>query len=231
MVDNYKQKKNKNKIVRKKPNMQLSNREQNRTRKQRQSVGATSRFGLPSRFPGPTNDVVPVTLKTAMILSADEIGVASGLIVYGKGASGAGYYFLDDIMAGFGSMCLTYSRFLIKRVILNGRVISNLASGGYLGMNYEPTNTNVANPPATLADVASAVHYDSGAPGVPAYLDFAPTDYFNDWRVTQGDSTLLNPTLTQMGVTQILAGGLPPSTSAGVVIDIEVEAYFCGYRL
>lgn len=186
--------------------------------------------GIPSRYPNPTGDVVPINMKATFSLAADVGGGIAALLVFGKGTTSGGYLFLDDLIPGFGSLCLSYSRFLIKRVRLEARTVTATLSGGYIAMNYEPTDSNRANVPSSLTDVSNAVHYVTGTAGAPGALVVNPMDYFNDWKQCVNDSSTNDPYSTQMGVSQVFGGGFTTSAAVAAIVEVDVEAYFCGYR-
>jgi len=205
-------------------------RPQARSRKQRQMVGMTGRYGLPARYPSPVGDVVPLTVRASGGLAADGSGVGSAMIVLGIGSSGAGYIFLDDLVAGFSALAAVYSRFMIRHAHLELRTVTATLSGGYAAANYEPTDSNRANVPSTLNDVSNAVHYSFATAGSPGVIDVSPSDYFNDWRSTATTSATLDPSDAQCGVMQMIGGGFTPLTASAMVFDLEIEVYFCGYR-
>lgn len=188
------------------------------------------RFGIPQRYPSPAGDVVPVTFKASSTLAADGAGFTTGIIVYGKGSSGANYIFLDDLIPGFGALCNIYSRFLIRNVRVEVRTVTATLSGGFAAVNYEPTDSNRANPPASLLDVSAAVNYAMATAGAPGVVEVAPTEYFNDWKQCVNDTATNDPYSTQMGVSQIYGGGFTALSAAAVMYEVVIEAYFCGYR-
>lgn len=218
------QNKNKNKMRK-----QSKNDSGKKRRKQVQNYTA-GRFGIPTRYPSPVGDVVPVTFTASTTLSADGTGGVSAIVIYGKGVSGAGYTFLDDLIPGFGALCNVYSRFLIRRIRVEARTVTATLSGGYVGVNYEPTDSNRAGPPSTLVDVSNSAHYAMATAGVPGVITVSPTDYFNDWKQCVNDSTSNDPYSTQMGVTQIGGGGFTSLAASAIVYEVSIEAYFCGYR-
>jgi len=208
----------------------VSRRRRQKKQIQRQVIGSMNRFGLPSRYPPPLGDVIPVTLKASSTLAADGSGYCTGLVVYGKGVTGAGYIFLDDLIPGFGALCTVYSRFIIKQARVEVRTVTATLNGGFVAVNYEPTDSNRANPPASLSDVSNAVHYSTGTAGAPGSITFKPSDYFNDWKQCVNDSATNDPYSTQMGVSQIYGGGFTALTASALLYEVEIEAYFCGYR-
>lgn len=193
-------------------------------------LSTTQRLGIPARYPTAAGDVVPLTMKASYIAAADELGFTSAVLIFGKGVTTGDYLFLDDLIPGFGAMCNVYSRFLIRRVRMEVRTVSATLSGGYAAMNYEPTDSNRANPPTSLIDVSNSVHYAMATAGAPGVVVVSPTDYFNDWKQCVNDTATNDPYSTQMGVSQVIGGGFTPNAAAAVMVSVEVEAYFCGYR-
>jgi len=224
------QSKNKNQM-RKQPQTQKKKMVAAKKKGGRQLQGYTAgRFGIPTRYPTPVGDVVPVTFKASSTLAADASGFTSAAIIYGKGSSSSTYIFLDDLIPGFGALCNVYSRFLIRRARIEVRTVTATLNGGYVGVNYEPTDSNRAGPPANLLDVSASVNYAMATAGAPGVVLVSPTDYFNDWKQCVNDSATNDPYSTQMGVTQIIGGGFTASTASALMYEIEIEAYFCGYR-
>jgi hypothetical protein len=149
-----------------------------------------SRFGLPSRYPLPTNDVVPANFKFSFIAYNTAEFQSRVALVYGNGTTSGSTLYMSTFCAGFGSLSLIYSRFLIKRLKLEMRQITPLTEEGFGIANYEATASSSAGPPANLADVANAVHTLETSPGRVGSFVVTPTDYYNDWRVTYGDGEL-----------------------------------------
>jgi len=222
---------NKKNQMRKQPQSQKKKTSAPRKKNGKQLQSYTAgRFGIPTRYPSPVGDVVPVTFKASTTLAADSAGAVSAIIIYGKGSSGAGYTFLDDLIPGFGALCNVYSRFLIRRVRVEARTVTATLSGGYVGINYEPTDSNRAGPPSSLLDVSASVNFAMATAGAPGAIVVSPTDYFNDWKQCVNDTATNDPYSTQMGVTQIGGGGFTALTASAIMYEVEIEAYFCGYR-
>lgn len=194
------------------------------------AMSIAGRYGLPSRYPSPVGDVVPLTVRASGTLSADETGIAAGMIVLGSGTSGAGYIFLDDLVAGYAALASVYSRFIVRHVRLEVRTVTATLSGGFAAANFEPTDSVRANVPSGLLDVSNSVHYTFATAGAPGVLEASPSDYFNDWRVPAPNSTNLDASDSQFGVMQMIGGGFTPETATAMVYDLTVEMYFCGYR-
>jgi len=181
------------------------------------------------RFPMSPGDIVHATFKASTPLSTGAAALSVGLlVVFGKGTTTSTYVFADDMFTGFGALCVAYSRFLVKKITITARSVNTTVTGGFVGVNYEPTNSSVANPPSTLQDVSNAVHYTSASAGAPGVISVKPVDYFNDWRYTEAGTDVPTNSLSQMGVSQIYGVG-PSSTLLGI-IDYEVECCFTGYR-
>jgi hypothetical protein len=189
----------------------------------------TQNYGIPSRFPSCPGDIVNATFKASFALTTavGDTSVAQ-LIVFGKGTSTATYTFADDLFSGFNAMCTAYSRFLVKKITIVARSCNTTTNGGFVAVNYEPTNSTVANPPASLADVSNAVHYTSASAGSPGTIVVRPTDYYNDWRYTAAGTDASSNSLSQMGVSQVIAFG--PEQTLLTVLDYEIECCFTGYR-
>lgn len=196
---------------------------------QRQMVGAVSRYGLPQRYPSPVGDVIPFNMRASKELESNGGGAASMLIVLGRGTSTSSYLFLDDLIPGFGALCTTFSRFVISRIRVEARTTTNIIGGGFVGVNYEPTDSERANPPSDLVDVSNAVHYAMATPGAPAVFVARVSDYYNEWKASANEvAANHNANDTQMGVIQVYASGAE-STLVGM-LNVQVEGYFCGYR-
>jgi hypothetical protein len=191
-------------------------------------IGATvnSRFGLPMRYPLPTGDVVPATLKFTYTLLNNSTGNAAQTLVWGKGATTASIKFLDNVCAGFGQMALIYSRFLIKRIRLQASMTGGINAVGYIAANYEAIPSLV---PTSLADVSNAVHtLHTVATNADSFV-VTPTDYYNDWRSTVGDGELTND--GRMGTTQLYSFNAAASGVDAGIVSAEIEILFAGYRL
>lgn len=189
---------------------------------------STERNGIPMRFPMSPGDIVHATFKASTPISTGASTSAGLLVVFGQGITTSTYAFADDFFSGFGALCQVYSRFLIKKITITVRSVNTTVNGGFVGANYEPTNSTVANPPASLQDVSNAVHYTSASAGAPGTIVVRPVDYFNDWRYTAAGTDSSSNSLSQMGVSQIYSVG-PVNTLLGV-LDYEIECCFTGYR-
>lgn len=183
------------------------------------------RFGIPTRFPLPSTDVVPANLRVTFNLSNTATGACNVSLAYGVGATSGATLYLDDLCSGFKALSTCYSRFLIKRLQLTVRLTTPSTLGGYGIANYEAIPSAV---PTSLGDVSNARHTCEASVLMPGTLTVTPTDYYNEWRSTGGDGDLTND--GRMGSSQISISNQGAINTEAGIVTLDMEMVFCGYR-
>lgn len=201
-----------------------ANNNNNRLASNGDSLG--TRFGLPARYPLPTNDVVPANFKFSFDLSNTIAGACLVSLAYGVGVTSGSTLFLDELCSGFKALSSAYSRFLIKRLKLEVLQTTPLTQGGYAIANYEAIPSLV---PTSVSDVANAVHVLEATPSQRGSFVCYPTDYYNEWRSTGGDGETDNA--GRMGSSQIIINNQSAVAVSCALVTCELEMVFAGYRL
>jgi hypothetical protein len=186
------------------------------------------RFGLPTRYPLPTNDVVPANFKFTLDVSNTGTSVCAVSLIYGSGTSAGAVLYMNQFCPGFNNMATLYSRFLIKRIKFGCTQTTSMTDGGFHIANYEATSSTSSLPPTSVADVSNTQHLAYGNVANPSSFVVHPTDYYNDWRASVGDGSTTSA--SQMGVTQVYIRNGLPATSLVALLTAELEVVFCGYR-
>lgn len=138
------------------------------------------------------------------------------------------YYSLVDILPMIAGLRDQYSRFAISRCMVEATMITSVTGGGYVAINYEPTNSKKGGPPNIISDVLTSNHADSAMVTQTATIKAAPTQYFNNWLYTQSGST--DDAHEFMGVTQILCMNATIHDAPVAIITIECDIHFAGLR-
>jgi hypothetical protein len=187
-----------------------------------------SRFGLPARYPLPTNDVVPANFKFTLDVRNTAEFLSAVTLVYGSGTSSGSVLYMNDFCPGFNNMATLYSRFLIKRIKFGVTQTTSTTEGGFHIANYEATSSTSSLPPTSVADVSNTQHLAYGNVVNPSSFVVHPTDYYNDWRASVGDGS--STSASQMGVTQVYIQNANPTGLLVALLTAELEVVFCGYR-
>jgi hypothetical protein len=184
---------------------------------------------LPSIFRG-VGDVNAVRLKTSYSLVNRTTGLANYLLAVAPiSITTPGYIGLANIFPILTGMAAQYSRFMVGRVALQLVPVTAATAGGYVALNYEPSDSTLASPPTLLSDVASAVHSDIAQVTEIAAISFDASDYYNDWRQVS-DVSGAAQSLSQAGVIQLWGANTGVAGDIAAIFQIEIDVHFCGFR-
>lgn len=186
---------------------------------------------LPRNFPR-FADQVSMRMRTSVALtnSAGTAGTAQYLIYLNPRASATGdlYFSLGDYFNAIDAMSLQFSRFMISHYRIEATPTTAATAGGFIAINYEPTNASIAAPPSTVADVLTSNHADVAQVTQVAEVTVKPTDYFNTWLYTRSQAA--GDQYDIAGVSQILGiNSNAVSTDVGL-LTLEFDIHFAGLR-
>lgn len=195
------------------------------------SVDLNSVTMLPRTFPR-FADQVALRMRTSVALTntAATAGFATALIYLNPKASAGGdaYFTLGDYFTVIDAMATQYSRFMVSHFHIEATPTTAATAGGFIAINYEPTNASVASPPTTVADVLTSNHADVAQVTQMASVTAKPTDYFNVWLFTR--SLAGRDEYDIAGVSQVM-GINSSAVSADVgLITVEFDIHFAGLR-
>jgi len=201
-----------------------------RGRPRKPAVVTTRVTSLPAMFPKfPDQFVLRLRHTTSFVGAADTSSV---LYVYSPlSISTAGYTSIGHEYPMVAAMALQYSRYSISRVVAVATPTMPATSGGYLAINYEPTNSSVAEPPGSVSDVTTSVHSEVAQVTESAGVEVKPTDYFTTWLpTTYTAGSGVSEAFTQSGVTQVYCRNGDTSGKANFLLTVEVDIHFAGLR-
>jgi len=219
-----------NKAMANKPKTRTTGALASRGRPRKPAAVTTRVTPLPAMFPKfPDQFVLRLRHTTSFIGSTDTsalLYVYSPLPITTTSYTSIGYEY--PMVA---AMALQYSRYAISRASAVATPTMPATSGGYLAINYEPTNSGVAGPPGGISDVTTSVHSDVAQITESAGVEVKPTDYFTTWlptTFTAGSGG--TEAFTQSGVTQVYCRNGDASGKANFLLTIEVDIHFAGLR-
>lgn len=184
---------------------------------------------LPSIFRG-DGDVNAVRLKTSTSVANRSAGLGNYVLALAPISIGAGGYLgLANIFPILTGMASQYSRFMVGRLTMQLVPVTPATAGGYVSLNYEPTDSNLSNPPTALSDVASSTHSDIAQVTEIASVHVDVSDYYNDWRQTS-DVSGAAQAMSQAGVVQMFCANNGAIGDLVAILQIEVDVHFCGFR-
>ena len=177
------------------------------------------------------DDVVHAKFGGVFVAIDRSIGLANYLMQLSCNNNYAsGYVGLGSVCTGIASFGGLYSKFMIGNLKVSVKGISPITSQGYAIVNYEPDSSGISNPPTSVGDVANARHKCVATPAVSAGFSVPVHTYYNDWKQTSADATGSSDSEVQCGVLQILGSNLGAIGDPVVMVEIEVDAWFTGYR-
>jgi hypothetical protein len=177
------------------------------------------------------DDVIHAKFGGVFVAQNRTFGLASYLVMLNTNNTITdGYIGLGSICAGIYSFGGLYSKFMIGNLKVNVKGISPITSQGYAIVNYEPDSSGISNPPTAVGDVSNARHKCVATPAVEAGFSVQVHSYYNDWRQTVKDSSGTSDSESQCGVLQVLGSNLGEVDAPVVMMEIELDAWFTGYR-
>lgn len=184
---------------------------------------------LPPNF-GMFADHFAMRVRTSFALANKTAGTAPFLLVMNPGSiSGASDYAgLGNYFTSLAAMTSQYSRFMISRLRVEATPTTAATNGGFIAINYEPTNSTRAIPPVTVRDVLTSTHSDVAQVTQTAAIECKPSDYFNTWLFTIGAAA--GDQYDIAGATQIMGVNSEISAINVGLITIEVDIHFAGLR-
>lgn len=193
----------------------------------RPMLRATTNVVVPRGYP-PLQDTVELKLRTKWpVTNTSSGGVTSWLIALDPGSiTTTQYVGLGDIFASLIAFQETYSRWMIKRMKIETQMVTAATAAGYTAFNYEPTNSTVASPPTSLANVVNSINHGLTTPTIKDGYEVEVSSYYNDWRNTLP----VGQAATQCGVIQIIGSNTLGDGSVVALMDIELDVVFAGYK-
>jgi len=215
-------------MVNKRQKMKKNNNNKRVARtRQQPMLRASTNVVVPRGYP-PLRDAVELKLRTKWpVKNTSSGGVTSWLIALDPGSiTTTQYVGLGDIFVPLIAFQETYSRWMVKRMRVETQMVTAATSAGYTAFNYEPTNSTVASPPTTLANVVNSIHHGLATPTIKDGYEVEVSSYYNDWRNTQP----VGATGSQCGVVQIVGSNTLGDGSTVALMDIEIDVVFAGYK-
>lgn len=188
---------------------------------------ASTNVVVPRGYP-PLQDAVELKLRTKWPVSnTSSGGDTSWLIALDPGSiTTPQYTALGNIFATIIAFRDTYSRWMIKRLRVETQMVTAATSAGYTAFNYEPTDSDVASPPTTLANVVNSINHGLATPTIKDGYEVAVSSYYNDWRTTRP----VGLSSSQCGVIQIIGSNTLGDGIVAALMDIEIDVVFAGYK-
>lgn len=176
------------------------------------------------------SDIMCLQLKTTIGLANTEAGFIKRVIALTPGVIGtSGYDGLGNHFPILNSLRTSYARFMLSKVKVGLSCMSPYTEGGYAAANFEADGTGVSGPPSSLTDVTTARHHVIATPGSPQSYSFAPSDYYNDWRLCSVEADQESDAI-DAGIIQIYADNSQISGESTVLVTLEFDFYFANYR-
>lgn len=177
------------------------------------------------------SDVNSMRLNGSLALANTSSGLASHVISVAPTSSGnPAYWGLANFFPMLSGLRDQYARYMVTRLLIQAAPVTAAVSGGYVVVGYQPDDANTSGPPVSVSDVTSALHSDLAQVTEIAGFELNVSDYYNDWRQCTpltGSSTFAS----SAGVVQVLgANAITETTGAVMLMHIEVDIHFTGYR-
>lgn len=167
-------------------------------------------------------------LKNRSTPSANGFASVSFLWAPRDGNTANHYYSLVDIMPMIAGQRDQYSRYAISRCSVHATMVTPVTDGGYVAINYEPTNSKKGGPPTDIVDVLTSNHSDSAMVSQTAFIQANPSQYFNNWAFTNSGSS--DDAHEILGVSQIICTNTKANDTPVAIITIECDIHFAGLR-
>jgi len=223
--------KNSNKKARAKKNRQNQQHQQGVSGTKVGPVMAITGVGRSPAYLRSSDDVIHAKFGGMFVATNRSLGLANYLLMLDTGNTNTGGYVgLGYICKGVTSFGNLYSKFMIGQTKVTVKGISPITAQGFAIVNYEADSSGTSNPPTSSVDVANARYKCVATPAVPASFSVPVHSYYNDWKATLPDSSGSSNTENQCGVVQILGSNLGAIGDLVVMVEIETEVWFTGYR-
>lgn len=175
-------------------------------------------------------DQIGMRLRTSFALN--NLAAGSGALIMSVSpnstTSSPDYSALGNYFTVLPGLAGQYSRFMVSRLLVQATPTTPATSGGFIAINYEPTNATRSGPPVTVADVLTSAHADVAQVTQVASVEAYPSDYFNAWIYTRSGVT--TDAFDIAGVSQILASNSSVTAATVGLVTVEVDIHFAGLR-